>query len=143
MKLRSLRPESRDLKFALGDLEAAVLRQLWQLDKPVSVRDFQSMISKTRPIAVTTVATILDRLNQKGLVSRQLVRTGGPHYLYRAKMTEHEFKDAVVNNVMDTLLHGFNEVTVAYLAEKMSPENPTDRLVISRCLSRLKKRSNK
>ena len=143
MKLRSLRPEGRDLKFALGDLEADVLRQLWQLDNPVPVRDLQSMISKTRPIAVTTAATILDRLYQKGLVSRQLVRTGGPHYLYRAKMTEHEFKNAVVNNVMDSLLRSFNDVTVAYLAEKMTPDDPQDRLVISRYLGRLKKRSGK
>ena len=143
MKLRSLRPEGRDLKFALGDLEADVLRQLWQLDNPVPVRDLQSMISKTRPIAVTTAATILDRLHQKGLVSRQLVRTGGPHYLYRAKMTEHEFKNAVVNNVMDSLLRSFNDVTVAYLAEKITPDDPHDRLVVSRYLGRLKKRASK
>lgn len=143
MKLRSLRPAGRDLKFALGDLEAAVLRQLWQLDNPVSVRDFQSMISKTRPIAVTTAATILDRLYEKGLVARQLVRTGGPHYLYRAKMTENEFRNAVVSNVMDTLLHSFNDVTVAYLAERMSTADQGDRLVVSKYLSRLKKRSNK
>jgi len=143
LKLRSLRPEGRDLKFALGDLEADVLRQLWQLDNPVPVRDLQSMISKTRPIAVTTAATILDRLHQKGLVSRQLVRTGGPHYLYRAKMTEHEFKNAVVNNVMDSLLRSFNDVTVAYLAEKITPDDPHDRLVVSRYLGRLKKRASK
>lgn len=143
MKLRSLRPEGRDLKFALGDLESAVLRQLWQLNTPVTVRDFQRMISKTRPIAVTTAATILDRLHEKGLVSRQLVRVGGPHFLYRAKVTEQEFKNAVVHNVMGTLLQSFNDVTVAYLAEKMSSDNPSDRLVLSRYLSRLKKRPNR
>lgn len=143
MKLHSLRPNSRDLRFALGDLEAAVLRQLWQANKPVSVRNFQAMISRTRPIAVTTVATILDRLYQKGLVSRQLIRIGGPHYLYKARMTEKEFKHAVVDNVMDTLLQSFNDVTVTYLAEKMSPDSPDDRRVLSRYLSRLKKRSGK
>ena len=140
MKLRSLRPNSRDIGFALGDLEAAVLRQLWQVDKPVSVRDFQGMISRTHPIAVTTVATILDRLYQKGLVSRQLTRIGGPHYMYRARMTENEFKHAVVNNVMGTLLQSFNDVTVTYLAEKMSSDSPNDRRILSKYLSRLKNR---
>ena len=131
------------MRFALGDLESAVLRQLWQLDSPVTVRDFQRMISKTRPIAVTTAATILDRLHQKSLVTRQLVRVGGPRYLYRAKVSEQEFKSAVVHNVMGTLLQSFNDVTVAYLAEKMSSDNPSDRLVLSRYLSRLKKSANK
>ena len=140
MKLRSLRPNSRDIGFALGDLEAAVLRRLWQVDKPVSVRDFQAMISRTHPIAVTTVATILDRLYQKGLVSRQLTRIGGPHYMYKARMTENEFKHAVVNNVMGTLLQSFNDVTVTYLAEKMSSDSPNDRRILSKYLSRLKNR---
>lgn len=140
MKLRSLRPNSRDIGFALGDLEAAVLRRLWQVDKPVSVRDFQGMISRTHPIAVTTVATILDRLHQKGLVSRQLTRIGGPHYMYKARMTENEFKHAVVNNVMGTLLQSFNDVTVTYLAEKMSSDSPNDRRILSKYLSRLKNR---
>lgn len=140
MKLRSLRPNSRDIGFALGDLEAAVLRRLWQVDKPVSVRDFQGMISRTHPIAVTTVATILDRLYQKGLVSRQLTRIGGPHYMYKARMTENEFKHAVVNNVMGTLLQSFNDVTVTYLAEKMSSDSPNDRRILSKYLSRLKNR---
>jgi len=143
LKLRSLRPNSRDIGFALGDLEAAVLRQLWQVDKPVSVRDFQGMISRTHPIAVTTVATILDRLYQKDLVSRQLTRIGGPHYMYKARMTENEFKHAVVNNVMGTLLQSFNDVTVTYLAEKMSSDSPNDRRILSKYLSRLKKRPGK
>jgi predicted transcriptional regulator len=101
------------------------------------------MISKTRPIAVTTAATILDRLHQKGLVSRQLVRVGGPHYLYEAKVSEQEFKNAVVQNVMGTLLQSFNDVTVAYLAEKMASDDPNDRLVLSRYLSKLRKRPRK
>jgi hypothetical protein len=44
---------------------------------------------------------------------------------------------------MGTLLQSFNDVTVAYLAEKMGSDNQNDRLVLSRYLSRLKKRPNK
>jgi predicted transcriptional regulator len=89
-------------------------------------------------VAVTTVATILDRLQQKGVVSRELVREGGPHYLYSAKLSETEFKQAVVNKVMGTLLHSFNDVTVAYLAEKMGEPKANDRRTVSRYLERLR-----
>lgn len=143
MKLYSLRPHNRDLRFALGDLEAAILRELWVLNKPVSVRDFQARTSRTRPLAVTTVATILDRLYQKGLVSRQLVRAGGPHYLYKARVTEQEFRHEVVDNVMGTLLQGFNEVTVAYLAERMGVTKSGDQRVIGKYLNRLRKKDGK
>jgi predicted transcriptional regulator len=138
LKLHLLRPRQRDLEFVLGDLEALALRQLWDAARPLSVREFQTRISKTRPVAVTTIATILDRLHQKGVVSRQLVKDGGPHYLYSAKLTENEFKHAVVDNVMGTLLQSFNDVTVAYLAEKMAGSRPSDRRIIAKYLRRLR-----
>lgn len=111
------------------------------MGRPLSVKDFQRKISRSRPVAVTTVATILDRLYRKGIVSRHLVREGGPHYLYSARMTEEEFRHAVVDNVMGTLLHSFNDVTVAYLAERMSMSNETDWRVVSKYLNRLRKRA--
>jgi predicted transcriptional regulator len=113
------------------------LRELWDAGKPLSVREFQERISRTRPVAVTTVATILDRLHRKGILSRQLIREGGPHYLYSAKLTEAEFKHAVVDDVMGTLLQSFNDVTVAYLSEKMAGSRPSDKRVVSKYLKRL------
>ncbi len=143
MKLHSVRPNHPDLRFALGDLEAIVLRQLWGSKKPLSVRESQSKIVKTRPVAVTTVATILDRLYRKGLVCRQLAKEGGPHYLYKSKLTEEEFKQAVVKSVMERLLDSFNDVTVAYLTEKMKPPDGSDLHVVSKYLNRLRKKGKK
>lgn len=142
LKLQALHPRHRDLRFVLGDLEAVVLRQLWDIENPVSVKDFQALVSEKRPVAVTTVATTLDRLYRKGLVSRELVREGGPHYLYKARMTEGEFKYAVVDGVMQALLEGFNDVTVAYLAERIGTKRPDDVRVLSKYLNRLRRKGN-
>ena len=138
MKLQVLRPTNRDLRFALGDLEAIVLHQLWQEDDSIPVKELQSKVARSHSVAVTTVATILDRLYRKGIVSRELAKDGGPHYLYSARLTEDQFKHAVVHNVMGALLRGFNDVTVAYLTDKMA-DRPEDRKVISRYLNRLRK----
>lgn len=143
MKLHSVRPNHPNLRFALGDLEAVVLRQLWESNKPLSVRESQSRTARSRPVAVTTVATILDRLYRKGLVARQLARDGGPHYLYRAKISEEEFRQVVVKNVMEGLLQSFNDVTVAYLAEKMGAAEGNDLHVVSKYLNRLRKKEMK
>ena len=142
MKLQALHPRHRDLRFVLGDLEAVVLRQLWDIENSVSVKDFQALVSEKRPVAVTTVATTLDRLYRKGLVSRELVREGGPHYLYKARMTEGEFQYAVVDGVMKALLEGFNDVTVAYLAERIGTKRPDDVRVLSKYLNRLRRKGN-
>jgi predicted transcriptional regulator len=136
LKLQTLRPTNRDLRFALGDLEAVVLRQLWHTNGSLSVKEFQRKITRTRPVAVTTVATILDRLYRKGIVSRELKSEGGPHYMYSARVTKDQFKNVVVNNVMGALLRDFNDVTVAYLTDRMA-ERPADKKVISKYLKRL------
>ena len=125
------------MRFALGDLEATVLQRLWETDGSLSVKEFQRKISKSRPVAVTTVATILDRLYRKGIVARQLIKEGGPHYVYSARVTEDQFKHVVVHNVMGALLRGFNDVTVAYLTDRMA-DGPEDRRVISKYLKKLK-----
>ena len=101
------------------------------------MREFHERIARSRDVAVTTVATILDRLYRKGIVARKLVKEGGPHYLYSSRLSEEEFKHVVVNNVMGALLRGFNDMTVAYLAERMA-DRPEDRRIISKYLNRLK-----
>lgn len=140
MKLLALHPHRRDLRFVLGDLESIVLRQLWATGIPISVKDFQAIVMERRPVAVTTIATTLDRLYRKGLVSRELVREGGPHYLYRPRMTEEEFRYAVVDGVMGALLESFNDVTVAYLAQKIGAGRPEELRVLSKCLNKLRRK---
>ena len=142
MKLQAVYPTKRDLRFALGDLEAALVEEFWRAQRPLSVKEFHEKISRTRAVAVTTVATILDRLYAKRILSRKLVSEGGPHYLYSPRLSEDEFKHTVVNNVMGALLDGFNEVTVAYLTAKMA-ETPGDRRIISKYLRRLRTGSGK
>jgi len=65
------------------------------------------------------------------------MKEGGPHYIYSARLTEDQFKHVVVHNVMGALLRGFNDVTVAYLTDRMA-DRPEDRKVISKYLKRLK-----
>ena len=114
-----------------------MLVELWKAGSPLSVREFHDNISHNRPVAVTTVATILDRLYRKGMLSRKLVKEGGPHYLYSSRLSKDEFKHVVVNSVMGALLRGFNDMTVAYLADRMA-DKPEDRRIISKYLNRLK-----
>ena len=142
MKLNVLHPSNRDIRFALGDLEAAIVEELWKTGQPLSVKDFHDNLSRNRQVAVTTVATILDRLYRKGILSRKLIKDGGPHYIYSPRLSEEEFKHAVVNNVMGALLRGFNDVTVAYLTDKMAGTR-ADRRVISKYLSRLRREAEK
>jgi hypothetical protein len=45
-----------------------------------------------------------------------------------------------VKNVMEGLLQSFNDVTVAYLAEKMGASDGNDHHVVTKYLNRLRKK---
>ena len=52
----------------LGDLERAVMDQLWDNDGPQTVRQVHNGLLAHRELAYTTVMTVLQRLHCKGLV---------------------------------------------------------------------------
>lgn len=52
----------------LGELERAVMDQLWDADEPQTVRRVHEALSARRELAYTTVMTVLQRLARKNLV---------------------------------------------------------------------------
>ena len=53
----------------VGELEAAVLQELWALATPVTGRELRARFTD-RTLAYTTLMTVLSRLVDKGLVER-------------------------------------------------------------------------
>jgi predicted transcriptional regulator len=54
----------------LGDLERAVMDDLWSTPEPQTVRQVHEALSAQRDLAYTTVMTVLQRLAKKNLVSQ-------------------------------------------------------------------------
>lgn len=55
-----------------GELEARVMGALWSRDDPMTPREVQDVVSTARhPLAYTTVTTILVRLWEKGMLTRE------------------------------------------------------------------------
>src|SRR5712692_9334365 len=74
----------------LGPLEAEVMAVLWR-DLQASVRMVTERLNRSRPekpLAYTTVMTVMSRLAGKGLLGRQLT---GKTYEYRARYSQTEF----------------------------------------------------
>jgi predicted transcriptional regulator len=69
----------------LGELEAAVLAALWSSSAPLSVREVLGRVKRRPPLAYTTVLTVLDRLYEKGVVTRE---KKGIAFLYRARASK-------------------------------------------------------
>ncbi|MFG2006309.1 BlaI/MecI/CopY family transcriptional regulator [Spirillospora sp. NPDC048911] len=81
----------------LGELERAVMNELWRRREGALARDLAEALP-SHP-AITTVLTILERLTRKGIVSR--TREGRAHRYFAV-----ESKDAHVAGLMQEALAG-------------------------------------
>ena len=58
-------------RLSTGELERKVLDVLWSADGPMTPRQVHDVLASERDLAYTTIMTILVRLWQKGIVSRE------------------------------------------------------------------------
>lgn len=56
----------------LGPLEALAMECLWRHEDALTVRDVRHELSISRPVAYTTVMTVLDHLYRKGHARRKM-----------------------------------------------------------------------
>lgn len=95
----------------LTELQLAVMRVLWER-KEAPVADVHEALRRDRGLALTTVATILSRLEKADLVAR---RSAGRHYLYRPLVSEAEVRRSMISGLAERLFHGDVTALVSHL----------------------------
>ena len=82
---------------ALGDLEAQVMRRIWARREPVTVRDVLGDLQQERPIAYTTVMTVMGNLRKKGWLRRQ---AEGRAYRYAPLVSAEEYSAGLMRQAL-------------------------------------------
>jgi len=80
------------MSYALTELQADILKVLWARGE-TTVVDVHDALRAGRRVAQSTVATLLSRMEKKGLVSH---RVDGRQYVYRAVVDEGQVRRSVV-----------------------------------------------
>jgi predicted transcriptional regulator len=81
----------------LGDLEAQVMRRIWARGDAVTVRDILGDLQQERPIAYTTVMTVMDNLRKKGWLSRH---PEGRAYRYEPLVSGEEYSAGLIRQAL-------------------------------------------
>ena len=118
-RLINLKTSNEGIRQVLGDLEADIMELLWQ-KSPASVRDVHESLSQTRPIAYTTAMTVMSRLAEKGILTRE---QHGRAYLYAPTQSREEFCSETISTVMRGLLGGFGEPVLSNFVETVGAED--------------------
>ncbi|HEX5050485.1 MAG TPA: BlaI/MecI/CopY family transcriptional regulator [Planctomycetota bacterium] len=85
----------------LGDLQLAILRALWQRGE-AAVAEVHDSLSD-RGLALTTIATMLRKMEEKGLVAH---RGQGRQFLYRAEVDPDLVQRNLVGDLVTRLFDG-------------------------------------
>jgi BlaI family transcriptional regulator, penicillinase repressor len=95
----------------LSDPQFALMRVLWQRGE-ASVAEAAEALAPERRLAHTTVATMLTRLEKRGLVD---ARRDGRQLQYRARVAERDVRRSMVSGLLSTLFAGDAKALVAHL----------------------------
>lgn len=109
----------------LSDLQLAIMRVLWDRGE-ASAAQVQQSLDRTRRLAITTVSTLLIRLEKKGVISH---RSEGRTFVYRPRVTELEMRRRTISSVIRTLFRGNpSEVVGQILSERDVSEEDLARM---------------
>ena len=104
----------------LTGLQLSILRVLWERGE-ATTQDVWEHLTRERPLALTTVATLMSRLERKQVLTH---RRDGRQYVYRATVTRAEVRRSKVKELTETLFSGDPAVLLHHLvrADDVDPE---------------------
>ena len=88
----------------LTELQLAILRVIWDKGE-ATVQDIWEALHAARGLAQTTVATMLSRLERRGVVTRR-APPQSRQFHYRAVVTEQEVQHSMVGELTERLFDG-------------------------------------
>lgn len=99
-------------------LEMACLNALWELGEG-NVEEVRVCVSRARPLAYTTVLTLLDRLSRRGAVSR---RKEGRGFRYQPAIDRDRLRRLALTQFLDHHFGGSADTLRGFLDTAPEPE---------------------
>ena len=98
----------------LGDLQHAILRVLWER-REATVVEVLEALSDERDRALTTIATMLTKMEKRGLVAH---RSEGRQFVFRALVSESQVRRSMVAELTSKLFAGDLTALVSHLLQE-------------------------
>lgn len=103
----------------LGVLQLAIMRVLWRTGE-ATVAEVHQDLEPTRGLALTTIATMLSKMERKGVVAH---RTRGRQFVYEPTVSEADVHRSMVSDLTERLFDG----NAAALVNHLLTEQEIDR----------------
>ena len=87
----------------LPDSELEVIQAIWACKAPVARTDIEEVLFQTHPMALTTLLTLLTRLNEKGFIT---IEKNGRRSYYTPCISQKEYLASQSRNFFQKLCGG-------------------------------------
>jgi predicted transcriptional regulator len=98
----------------LGDLQHAIMSVLWDRGEATTA-DVHEALREERGLAFTTIATMLRKMEDKGIVAH---RSEGRQFVYRPTVSEDQVRRSMVGELVERLFGGDPKALVAHLVSE-------------------------
>jgi predicted transcriptional regulator len=105
--------------------ELAIMKVVWRLDK-ATVRDVYETLRERRPIAYTTVMTMMKILEDKGYLKKSLVDRA---HVYRPAQRRQQVVGAMLRDFLDRVFDGAPNALLVHLAKDSKLTDKQRRIV--------------
>ena len=92
-------------------LELLCLKALWSL-REGNVKDVQRIVNETRPLAYTTIMTVLERLLKKGKLERRKL---GRAFIYAPTADREEMRKVAIRELLDSFFDGSEDDLLRFM----------------------------
>jgi BlaI family transcriptional regulator, penicillinase repressor len=92
-------------------LELLCLRALWTL-REGNVKEVRALVAQSRPLAYTTIMTVLERLVRKGRLRRRKV---GRAFVYAPEDSRDAMRRAAIRELVDGFFDGSEDQLLRFL----------------------------
>jgi predicted transcriptional regulator len=101
-----------------GELEAVIMDRLWEQGRPMLVREMVENLHAERPLAYTTVMTVMENLHRKGWLRRD---RDGRAWRYEPTGSRSGYTAALMNEALTT--SSDRRTALAHFVLQMSPHD--------------------
>ena len=129
----TVRLSADGLAKVLGDLEARVMRAVWDIDAPAPARHVHDRVTRHHDVALLTVITVLNKLVEKGLLARAK-RDDLLHF--EARWSEEEFMSHASRRVVEGMLSFGPDVMAASFVDVLAERDPEQLAELGRLIRR-------
>ena len=129
----TVRLSATGLGKVLGDLEARVMRAVWDLERPVPARVVHERVSNDHDVALLTVITVLNKLVDKGLLARKK-RDDLLHF--EPRMSEEAFMALTSRRVVEGMLSFDEDAVAASFVDVLAERDPEKLAELGRLIRR-------